>query len=141
MNEPAPAQAGIDIERIRAQFPSLAETDEGRPRIYLDNPAGTQVPHVVAERMADCLLYRSANIGGYFRTSELAGEVADEARRAGQKVDTSRLGRLLGVPVVETAAHTREGLDSLKAAILAASLLGIVVAGAAILLAVPLAFA
>ena len=82
MSEPAPAQAAIDINRIRAQFPSLAETDDGRPRIYLDNPAGTQVPHVVAERMADCLLYRSANIGGYFRTSELAGEVADAARRA-----------------------------------------------------------
>ncbi|MDJ0812644.1 MAG: cysteine desulfurase-like protein [Woeseiaceae bacterium] len=82
MNEPAPARAGIDIDLIRAQFPSLAETDDGRPRIYLDNPAGTQVPQVVADRMSDCLLHRSANIGGYFRTSELAGEVADEARRA-----------------------------------------------------------
>ncbi len=48
--------------------------------------------------------------------------MADEARRSGQKIDTSKLGRLLGVPVVETAAHTGEGLDSLKAAILASSL-------------------
>ncbi len=82
MSSPAPAQAGIDIGRIRDQFPSLAETDEGRPRLYFDNPAGTQVPQIVADRMADCLLYRSANIGGYFRTSELAGEVADQARSA-----------------------------------------------------------
>lgn len=82
MSDPAPAQAAIDIGRIRDQFPSLSETDDGRPRIYLDNPAGTQVPQIVADRMADCLLHRSANIGGYFRTSELAGEVADEARSA-----------------------------------------------------------
>ena len=82
MSDPAPARSAIDIGRIRDQFPSLAETDNGHPRIYFDNPAGTQVPQIVADRMADCLLYRSANIGGYFRTSELAGEVADEARSA-----------------------------------------------------------
>jgi cysteine desulfurase family protein (TIGR01976 family) len=82
MSNPAAAQTAIDIDRIRAQFPSLAETDDGRPRVYLDNPAGTQVPQIVADRMADCLLHRSANIGGYFRTSELAGAVAEEARQA-----------------------------------------------------------
>ena len=46
--------------------------------------------------------------------------MADEARQSGQKIDTAKLGRLLGVPVVETAAHRGEGLNSLKAAILAA---------------------
>ena len=71
-----------DLQRIRAEFPSLAETDEGRPRLYFDNPAGTQVPRIVAERMSDCLLHKSANIGGYFTTSALAGEVADAARAA-----------------------------------------------------------
>ena len=39
-------------------------------------------PVDVADRMADCLLHRSANIGGYFETSRLAGDVADEARSA-----------------------------------------------------------
>jgi len=72
----------IDLGHIRAQFPSLAETDNGRPRLYFDNPAGTQVPQSVADRVADCLLHKSANIGGYFKTSELAGTVADEARAA-----------------------------------------------------------
>ena len=47
--------------------------------------------------------------------------MADEARRAGQRIDTRRLGRLLGVPVVETAAHRGEGLDSLRAAVVAAA--------------------
>jgi cysteine desulfurase family protein (TIGR01976 family) len=72
----------INIDRIRGQFPSLSETDAGKARVYFDNPAGTQVPQIVADRMSDCLLYRSANIGGYFPTSRLAGEVADEARAA-----------------------------------------------------------
>jgi len=72
----------FDLDRVRAQFPSLAETDNGKPRLYFDNPAGTQVPLSVAERMTDCLLHKSANIGGYFPTSKMAGEVADEARAA-----------------------------------------------------------
>jgi ferrous iron transport protein B len=47
--------------------------------------------------------------------------MADEARRSGQRIDTRKLGRLLGVPVVETAAHRGEGLDALRAAVLAAA--------------------
>ena len=72
----------INIDRIRGQFPSLSETDGGKARVYLDNPAGTQVPQMVVDRMADCLLYSCANIGGYFPTSIRAGEVADGARAA-----------------------------------------------------------
>jgi len=72
----------FDLDRIRAQFPSLDETDNGKPRLYFDNPAGTQVPTSVAERMTDCLLHKSANIGGFFPTSRMAGEVEAEARAA-----------------------------------------------------------
>ena len=74
--------SNFDLDRIRRQFPSLSETDDGVPRLYFDNPAGTQVPVSVAERMTDCLLHKSANIGGYFKTSELAAAVADDARVA-----------------------------------------------------------
>jgi cysteine desulfurase family protein (TIGR01976 family) len=71
-----------DLATIRQQFPSLSQTDAGIPRLYFDNPAGTQVPQSVADRMVDCLLYKSANTGGHFRTSNLAGAVVDEARLA-----------------------------------------------------------
>jgi cysteine desulfurase family protein (TIGR01976 family) len=71
-----------DLDQIRAQFPSLGETDNGKPRLYFDNPAGTQVPVLVAQRMSDCLLHKSANIGGFFATSEMATQVTDEARAA-----------------------------------------------------------
>ncbi len=82
MSSPAHTVKSLNIDLVREQFPSLAVTDDGRPRYYFDNPAGTQVPQIVADRMSDCLLFRSANIGGHFTTSDLAGEVADEARAA-----------------------------------------------------------
>lgn len=72
----------INIDRIRGQFPSLSETDEGKPRLYFDNPAGTQVPQMVVDRMADCMLHSSANLGGDFPTSIRAGTVVDGARAA-----------------------------------------------------------
>ena len=72
----------IDLEAIRSHFPALSETDDGLPRIYFDNPAGTQVPQQVADAMSDCLLKANANIGGYFKTSEFAGQIADEAMAA-----------------------------------------------------------
>ena len=70
------------LETIRSQFPALAETDDGTRRIYLDNPAGTQVPQSVADRMVDCLLKSNANLGGYFRTAKLADEVVENAHAA-----------------------------------------------------------
>lgn len=72
----------LDLEAIRAQFPALRETDDGVARIYLDNPAGTQVPQRVVDAMSHCMLNASANLGGYFRTSELAGAIAADAQQA-----------------------------------------------------------
>jgi len=72
----------LDLQAIRNQFPSLADTDAGVRRIYFDNPAGTQVPLSVVDRMSDCLLRGNANIGGYFPTSGLAAEFVVDARQA-----------------------------------------------------------
>ena len=66
------------IQKVRDQFPSLAIGN----RVYLDNPAGTQVPKQVAEAVADCLLYSNANLGGHFATSKAAGDVVDAAHQA-----------------------------------------------------------
>jgi selenocysteine lyase/cysteine desulfurase len=56
----------LNLDFVRAQFPALSVTDSGVRRIYLDNPAGTQVPTAVVQRMSDCLLDANANIGGFF---------------------------------------------------------------------------
>src|SRR3546814_6982502 len=68
----------LDIGRIRAAYPSLAVADEGRPRVYFDNPGGTQVPQRVIDRTVDCLLRTNANLGGPFASSVAAGAMVDE---------------------------------------------------------------
>ena len=72
----------FDLDAVRAQFPALAIQDDGVRRIYLDNPAGTQVPRTVADAMSACLLSANANRGGPFRTSQAATEIVNSARDA-----------------------------------------------------------
>ncbi len=74
--------AAFDVAASRQQFPALALKDEGRARVYFDNPAGTQVPRQVIDRTVDCLANRNANLGGYFRTTVEAGELVDLAHQA-----------------------------------------------------------
>ena len=40
-----------DIDRIRAGFPALQRELNDHPIVFFDNPAGTQVPRSVVERM------------------------------------------------------------------------------------------
>ena len=70
------------LDAIRAQFPALSIEDNGMPRIYFDNPAGTQVPQMVVDRMSACLLEANANLGGYFATSRRADQIVDDAHQA-----------------------------------------------------------
>lgn len=51
-----------DIEKIRADFPVLSQTVNGKPLCYLDNAASSQVPHVVIERGAKYLREEHSNI-------------------------------------------------------------------------------
>jgi len=76
------ASSGFDIAAARVQFPALAITDGDAPRVYFDNPAGTQVPRQVIERTVECLTARNANLGGYFTTTIGAGELVDAAHQA-----------------------------------------------------------
>lgn len=73
---------GFDLQTVRSCFPSLSIADNGEPRIYFDNPAGTQVPQLVIDRMSECLLQANANLGGYFATSRSADAIVDDAHAA-----------------------------------------------------------
>jgi cysteine desulfurase family protein (TIGR01976 family) len=72
----------FDVDAIRAQFPSLALTDGGQPRIYFDNPAGTQVPQQVIDRTVEALTRCNANLGGHFTTTQAVGALVDAAHEA-----------------------------------------------------------
>ncbi len=51
-----------DVEKIRADFPVLAQTVNGKPLRYLDNAASSQVPQVVIDRGAKYLREEHSNI-------------------------------------------------------------------------------
>lgn len=71
-----------ELDTIRAQFPALSLTDDGKPRIFFDNPAGTQVPKAVPDRMSEYLLNSNANMTGFFATSQQTDRVIAEAHDA-----------------------------------------------------------
>lgn len=72
----------LDVDLIRAGIPALQRSVDGRVVAHLDGPAGTQVPRVVIDAMAGVLRDGLSNLGGAFGSSEDAGIVVAEARRA-----------------------------------------------------------
>ena len=59
--KPKPPDAW-DVERIRKDFPVLRQTVNGRPLVYLDNAASSQVPVMVIERGAQYIEQEHSNI-------------------------------------------------------------------------------
>jgi cysteine desulfurase / selenocysteine lyase len=51
-----------DVDRIRADFPVLHQTVNGKPLVYLDNAASSQVPQVVIDRGSIYLEHEHSNI-------------------------------------------------------------------------------
>ncbi len=51
-----------DVEKIRADFPVLSQTVNGKPLRYLDNAASSQVPQTVIDRGAKYLREEHSNI-------------------------------------------------------------------------------
>ncbi len=50
------------IDRIRADFPALAQQVRGKPLVYLDNAASAQKPHQVIDTLAEFYRHDFANI-------------------------------------------------------------------------------
>lgn len=59
--KPKPTEAW-DVERIRKDFPVLSQRVNGKPLVYLDNAASSQVPNMVIERGAQYLQQEHSNI-------------------------------------------------------------------------------
>ena len=70
---------GFPVSDIRALFPALSQHDNGQARVYLDNPAGTQVPETVANAVARYMLTDASNMGGHFETSLRTDDVTKKA--------------------------------------------------------------
>ncbi len=79
--DPQPVASGLDLAKIRADFPILAERINGRPIVYLDNAATSQKPRVVLDAIANYYEHMNANIHrGVHTLSVRATEAHDAAR-------------------------------------------------------------
>jgi cysteine desulfurase/selenocysteine lyase len=54
--------AALDVARIRADFPILNLTVAGKPLVYLDNAASSQMPQAVMDRLVHYQTHEHANI-------------------------------------------------------------------------------
>jgi len=79
---PTTVTPALDVTHIRPQFPSLSQTVNGHPAVFMDGPGGTQVPQRVVEAIANYLRHDNANTGGAYATSRHTDAVIAEARTA-----------------------------------------------------------
>jgi cysteine desulfurase family protein (TIGR01976 family) len=72
----------LDLNWVRSQFPSLAQTINGHPAVFFDGPGGTQVPQRVIDAISDYLRRDNANSGGNYPTSHRTDAIIAAARVA-----------------------------------------------------------
>jgi cysteine desulfurase / selenocysteine lyase len=102
-----PHAQGLDVPRIRADFPILERTVNGKPLVYLDSAATSQKPRQVIDAESDFYAHHNANAhrGIYF-----LGEEATEAFEGAR----AKLAAFFGAPGPETIVFTRgttEGMN------------------------------
>ena len=79
--EPTHVTPVFDVEQVRADFPILHIEVEGKPLVYLDNAASSQMPQPVIDRLVRYQTTEHANIHRAVHTlSERATAAYEEAR-------------------------------------------------------------
>ena len=83
-----------NVERIRADFPVLHQTVNGKPLIYLDNSASSQVPQVVIDRGSVYIEQEHSNIHrGVHYLSQKATTAYEGAREKVKRFINARESR------------------------------------------------
>jgi cysteine desulfurase/selenocysteine lyase len=97
----------FDVARIRAEFPILKLTVAGKPLVYLDNAASSQMPQPVIDRLVRYQTSEHANIHrAVHYLSETATTAYEAARATLQRFINAREGR----EVIFTSGTT-EGIN------------------------------
>ena len=98
---------GLDVERIRADFPILSRMVGDKPLVYLDSAATSHKPIQVIEAESDFYAHHNANAHrGLYMLGEEATELFEGAR--------AKLARFFGAPRPETIAFTRGTTESMN---------------------------
>src|SRR3546814_478059 len=102
-----PAAAAFDIERIRADFPILAETVHGKPLVFLDSGASAQKPRAVIEAMTRMYEHTYANVHrGIYQLSQAATDEFEKARAG--------VARFIGAPDSREIVFTRNATEAIN---------------------------
>jgi selenocysteine lyase/cysteine desulfurase len=70
----------LDSQKIRQQFPSLQRKHNNNPLIFLDGPAGTQVPQSVIDGISNYYKHSNSNTHGEFLTTNETDQVIKDMR-------------------------------------------------------------
>ncbi len=71
-----------DFRALRKQFPSLQRKHNSLPIVYLDGPAGTQVPQSVIDTISHYYEHSNANTHGSFITAQETDKVIQQMRQS-----------------------------------------------------------
>jgi cysteine desulfurase/selenocysteine lyase len=100
--------AGLDVERVRADFPILSRKVGDRPLVYLDSTATSQKPRQVLDAERDFYERHNANVHrGIYMLSEEATELYEGAR--------AKIAGFIGAADPETVIFNRGTTESINA--------------------------
>ncbi|MDP9242450.1 MAG: aminotransferase class V-fold PLP-dependent enzyme, partial [Actinomycetota bacterium] len=98
---------GLDVDRIRADFPILKRKVGDKPLVYLDSAATSQKPQQVIDAESDFYAHHYANAHrGLYLLGEEATKLYEDAR--------AKLARFLGAPSPDTIVFTRGVTESIN---------------------------
>ncbi len=104
---PLAAPPVLDVEAVRAEFPILGTTMQGRPLVYLDSAASTQKPRTVIDTLTQVYTSDYANIHrGVYDLSQRSSARHDEARR--------KLQRFIGASDWREIVFTRNATEAIN---------------------------
>jgi cysteine desulfurase/selenocysteine lyase len=107
MSAAARRESGLDVGRVRRDFPILRRTMRGKPLVYLDSAASAQKPAAVIEAIRSFYETSYANIHrGVYELSELATRLHDEAR--------VKVQRLLGAADPREIVFVRNATEAIN---------------------------
>lgn len=97
----------FDVNAVRADFPILKETVNGKPLIWFDNAATTQKPQVVIDRLVRFYTHENSNI--HRAAHELAARATDAYEEARDTV-----AEFIGAPSAENIVFVRGTTEAIN---------------------------
>lgn len=96
-----------DVDKVRRDFPVLSQTVNGKPLVYLDNAASSQVPQIVIDRGSKYLREEHSNIHrGVHYLSQHATTAYEAARE--------KVKRFINAPDVKECIFVRGTTDGVN---------------------------